>query len=89
MKINELQNLAELLLYCDNFRLLETDEISKHLRQDLNVQYYDQVQSVDAYLESINKKSENIGPSRNSNSLVFWLNTDIPKISDGSRSGVN
>ena len=30
-----------------------------------------------------------IPPGRNSNSRVFWLNTDTPVTSEGSRSGVN
>ena len=30
-----------------------------------------------------------IGPGRNSNSIVFWLNTDTPVTSEGNMSGVN
>jgi len=31
----------------------------------------------------------NTGPGRNSNSVVFWLNTGTPVTSEGSRSGVH
>ena len=40
-------------------------------------------------ISSIRIKLEKIGPFLNSNSDVLTLKTDVPKISDGIRSGVN
>ncbi len=56
--INELPNLGSVLLYNDNFRLSATSEISKHLRDDLDVKNYDENLGIDSHLEAIIKNSD-------------------------------
>ena len=40
-------------------------------------------------ISSASRIEVNTGPSRNSKVCSFWLNTETPRMSDGSRSGVN
>lgn len=56
-EINKLPRLAEVLLYCDNFRLEKTEKIADFLRKDLSVQHYDRITSLEAYLAAIKNQS--------------------------------
>ena len=40
-------------------------------------------------ISSASRMFVNTGPARNSNTCSFWLKTDTPRMSEGSRSGVN
>jgi hypothetical protein len=49
----------------------------------------DWVRGVARLISSTSSTLVMIGPSRKSNEPVFWLNTDTPSTSAGSRSGVH
>jgi len=56
-QINEFENLSHVLLYTDNFRLLEPSKISPQLNKSLNVQDFGEIKSIDDYLKPIVEKS--------------------------------